>query len=108
MPALPGSFALLQAVRALRYCSAVRMHAADSRADSEQAGQERLYVFRISHDRGKRHVAGDLRYEDFTRSTRRSSQRRAQGLRRSVQEVVPAFLGRLTPNLPVERVLFLP
>ena len=70
VPALPVRTALLQAVRALRYRQAVRVHAADRRARCEKGRQERLHVFRISHDGGKGHLARQLR-EEHSRCPRR-------------------------------------
>ncbi len=79
--------ALLQTVRAFRYRQAVRVHAADSGTHRQERRQERLHVFRISHDRGERHFTGDLRQRHSGAHKPRTSERRAQGIRRSLQEV---------------------
>ena len=64
---MPRRSALLQAVRSLRHRQAVRVHAADSRANRQERRQEQLHVLRVSHDRREGHIAGELRHQHARR-----------------------------------------
>src|SRR5271154_322421 len=101
MPSLPYRIALLQTVRACRYRQAIRVHAADSRAHRQKRRQERLHVLRISHDRGERHFTSDLRQRHSGADQPRTSERRAQGIRRSLQEVTASNRAVLPISLSI-------
>src|ERR1700693_603487 len=74
------------------------MHAAYPRAHRQKRREKRLHVFRIPHDRRKRYVPGELccSCPDCCRSW--ASQRRAQGLRGSLQEVASQQLEFFCPK----------